>query len=70
MRKRKTVSTEQPLLLTFDEARALLQYGKDTMRNLIAAGKIPAIREGKTIRISRQAVLNYINSQTATSKAG
>jgi excisionase family DNA binding protein len=63
MRKRKIASTEQSLLLTIDEARALLQYGKDTMRGLIESGKIACIRQGRTVRIPRQAVLNYINAQ-------
>jgi excisionase family DNA binding protein len=51
-----------PAVLTADELAALLRVDRKTVYNLITRGDIPGVRRlGKTIRISRDAVLRWLS---------
>jgi excisionase family DNA binding protein len=50
-----------PEVLTVDELAALLRVDRKTVYAQIARGEIPGVRRlGKTIRISRDAVLRWL----------
>ncbi len=50
-----------PEVLTVDELAALLRVDRKTIYHLIQKGEIPGVRRiGKQIRISRSAVLRYL----------
>jgi excisionase family DNA binding protein len=61
---------ESPLLLRPEAARKLLDIGRNTFYELIREGKIPHIRLGKSIRVPRQALLDFIDTQMGVKKAG
>jgi excisionase family DNA binding protein len=48
--------TESPLLLTVEEAAALLRIGRNTAYELIAQGALPHVRLGRLIRVPRHSV--------------
>jgi len=51
-----------PAVLTADELAALLRVDRKTVYGLITRGDIPGVRRlGKTIRISRDAVLRWLS---------
>jgi excisionase family DNA binding protein len=51
-----------PPVLTVHELAALLRVDRKTVYNLISGGDIPGVRRlGKTIRISRDAVLRWLS---------
>jgi excisionase family DNA binding protein len=60
-----------PEIFTVDELTALLRLNRKTTYEAIAAGKIPgAVRIGRTIRISRAAVLDWFrNGQGRVSRS-
>jgi excisionase family DNA binding protein len=45
--------TEQPRLLSVDEAAAYLGRTPKALRHLIASGAIPAVREGSRVHLDR-----------------
>ena len=47
-------------LITVDELCDMLAIGKNTAYNLLNAQKIKAFRIGRTWKIARQAVIDYI----------
>ncbi|WP_348980544.1 helix-turn-helix domain-containing protein [Polyangium sp. 15x6] len=57
-----TPAPDLPAVLTADELAALLRVDRKTVYNLITRGDIPGVRRlGKTIRISRDAVLRWLS---------
>lgn len=59
---------ETTMMLRPEAARKLLDIGRNTFYELVRKGEIPSIRLGKSIRIPRHALLNFIEAQTK--KAG
>lgn len=53
-----------PLLLKVQEAAKLLQLGRDRVYELIAVGRLPALRFGRTIRIPRDALVRFIETES------
>ena len=51
---------EIPTLLTVEEVAAQLRIGRNSAYNLVKSGQIKSIRIGRTIRIPKMAVLDYI----------
>ena len=51
---------EIPTLLTVEEVAAQLRIGRNSAYNLVKSGQIKSIRIGRTIRIPKMAVLEYI----------
>ena len=52
-----------PLLLKVNEAAKLLQLGRDRIYELVASGRLPALYFGRTIRIPRDALARFIESE-------
>ena len=57
-------------LLTVPEAAGLMRLGKRTVARMIHAGEIESIKIGRSRRIPRQAVADYIDSRRAAGHAG
>ena len=51
---------EIPTLLTVEEVAAQLRIGRNSAYNLVKSGQIKSIKIGRTIRIPKMAVLEYI----------
>ena len=61
----KTVATDLPMVMTVDEVASMLRLNRKTVYEMISKGQIPGVvRTGRKIRISRQAVLNWIDGQS------
>ena len=52
-----------PLLLKVNEAAKLLQLGRDRIYELVASGRLPALYFGRTIRIPRDALVRFIETE-------
>lgn len=52
-----------PLLLKVNEAAKLLQLGRDRIYELVASGRLPALHFGRTIRIPRDALDRFIETE-------
>jgi excisionase family DNA binding protein len=52
-----------PMLLKVTEAAKLLQLGRDRIYELVASGRLPALHFGRTIRIPRDALTLFIESE-------
>ena len=52
-----------PLLLKVTEAAKLLQIGRDRIYELVASGRLPALHFGRTIRIPRDALTSFIETE-------
>lgn len=53
-----------PVLLKVEEAAALLRIGRTKMYGLLAAGAIPTVRVGRSVRVPRAALLRWIEDRT------
>lgn len=51
---------EPPVLLTVEEAAAMLRIGRNTAYELIARGELPHVRLGRLIRVPRHALERWI----------
>jgi len=49
----ETPTNPTPDLLTLDDLTALLQISKSTLRRMIAAGEIRAVKIGRVLRVRR-----------------
>ena len=54
----------EPLLLKATEAGKLLGLGRSKVFAMVAAGELPVIRIGRSVRIPRQALERWIRDQT------
>lgn len=52
---------DHPLLLTVSQAAELLQVGRDTMYTLCHRADFPAIRLGRSVRINREGLQNWLD---------
>lgn len=59
----KTIPTSEKLLLRVDEAAALCGLSRAFMYKIINRGEVPVIRIGRTTRIPRVWLENWIASQ-------
>ena len=59
--------TENPetLLLTYDEAARLLRVCKRTVERLVGRGELPVVRVGRMPRISRAALMRWLERGSA-----
>lgn len=53
-------SQELPLVLTVSDVAAVLGIGRHAAYTLIASGKLPCIRIGRLIRVSRDSLMRYL----------
>lgn len=58
-------SPQLPELLTVAEVRSMLRVGRSTLYRLVAAGEIPALRIGRSLRFDREAVLTALKREGA-----
>lgn len=54
----------EPLLLTPDQVKELTGWGRSKIYKLIQGQVLPVVREGRGVRIPRQALLNWITERT------
>ncbi len=56
--------TENPetLLLTYDDAARLLKVCKRTVERLVVRGELPVVRVGRAPRISRAALMQWLEN--------
>ena len=57
------VSTDAPLLLRTREAAQLLQISERKLYYLLKDGTIPVVRFGRSVRVSKAALVRYIQQQ-------
>lgn len=55
----------EKLMYTPQQAAELLSLGKSTIHKLIASGDIPTVRVGRARRITRTALLDFIERSAA-----
>lgn len=55
--------SEQPEVLTAEEAAAYLRVSMNTMRKLLRDGEIPAAKVGREWRIKRAALDTFLDGQ-------
>ena len=53
---------DEPVLLTVADVAKMLNFCERTIRNLISLGDLPSVRIRRAIRIERQFVYHYIES--------
>lgn len=61
----RRIGQEPPLLLRAEEAARLLGLGRSTVFGLLATGDLPAIRVGRSVRVSRTAIEQFIAAREA-----
>ena len=52
---------ELPLTLRVEDLTSILDIGRNTAYELIRCGKIRSIRIGKQLRITKQALIDYLS---------
>ena len=52
-----------PQFLTVSELQVVMRIGRSSAYDLIRRGIVPAVRWGRTVRISRDVVMGYVNQQ-------
>ena len=58
-------STRAPMLLTVRDVEAELQLGRTRTYELLRSGSVPVIRVGRALRVPRDALLRWVDDQTA-----
>lgn len=53
-------SQDLPLVLTVADVASILGIGRHAAYTLIASGKLPCIRVGRLIRVSRDSLMRYL----------
>jgi len=54
----------EALWISYPEAQKLTSLGRTTLWTLVRSGEIKAARVGRAVRISRQSLLEYMESRT------
>ena len=53
-------------MLKVDDVAALLKLGRTKVYQLVAEGELPAVRIGKVLRISAEALQKWLSTQAVT----
>lgn len=53
-------AADLPLVLKVEDLMPILQIGRSTAYTLVRSGQIHSVRVGRSYRIPREAVLNYL----------
>jgi excisionase family DNA binding protein len=61
---------EAPLLLRIEQVRELTQLSRSKLYEEIAAGSLPAVHFGRSVRVRRQDLEQWIERQAAASNGG
>jgi excisionase family DNA binding protein len=59
----QTKIEDLPQFLTVEEWRTWMRIGRSSAYDLIRRGIVPAVRWGRTVRISRDIVVRYVNQE-------
>lgn len=51
-----------PLVLTVNQLADILGIGRNTAYSIVRSGQIPSVRVGRQIRISRGALMDFLNT--------
>ena len=54
---------ELPLVLRVEDLMSVLDIGRNTAYELVRSGQIESIRVGRQLRITKQALVAFINNQ-------
>ena len=54
---------ELPLVLRVEDLMAVLDIGRNTAYELVRSGQIESIRVGRQLRITKQALVAFMNNQ-------
>ena len=54
---------ELPLFLTVAEASQVLRIGRNIVYELVRCGQLPSVKLGRQIRISKKALLDFMDRQ-------
>ena len=54
-----------PLLLSVNEAARVLQIGRSKLYELLAAGELPVVRIGRSVRIPTAALEQWVQRRTS-----
>ena len=57
-------------MLRVDEVAALLKLGRTKVYQLVADGELPAVRIGKVLRISAEALQQWLSRQAVANPGG
>jgi excisionase family DNA binding protein len=60
----------EPLLLRAGEVAKLLGLGRSTVFALLAAGELPVVRIGRSVRVPRAALERWIDERTDHTQRG
>jgi excisionase family DNA binding protein len=60
----------EPLLLRATEVGKLLGVGRSKVFAMVAAGQLPAIRIGRSVRVPREALERWVREQTVAVDEG
>ncbi len=52
-----------PQFLTVEEWRTFMRIGRSSAYDLIRQGLVPVVRWGRTVRISHEAVMRFVNGE-------
>lgn len=58
-------SDDVPMLLTVKDVEAALQLGRTRTYELVRSGELPVIRIGRAVRIPRDALRRWVETQVA-----
>lgn len=64
MNKINSSIEDLPLLLTVEEMASVLRIGRNPAYQLVRAGNIQSIRIGRSIRIPRNALIQFVERTT------
>ncbi len=59
------MTTNESILISMEEFQSMLGIGKNTAYNLLKSGEIACFKIGKTWKIPRQSINDYINAKSA-----
>jgi excisionase family DNA binding protein len=60
----------EPLLLTVTQAAVLTGFGRSTLYAMAAAGELPVVRYGSSVRINAAELKTWISKKTAEGRRG
>lgn len=69
MARRKHTTTQTALLLTSDEVADLCGWSRAHVHKAIQLGELPCIRVGRSVRIPREWLENWVKEQVAAWEA-
>jgi len=60
-----TTSTEEPVLITVEEAARLLKIGRGSAYAMAARNELPVVRLGRSVRVRRDKLAAWLDERAA-----